>query len=190
MVPVETHRRAGAPGGRKSADRRLPGGTAPASRCAGAGLRFLRLLRPQDLRADRDRRVVGSLTSCWRRCRRGRVAASMILNVTFEKTAFSGAAAPLRGRHPGHFRRDRARRGARFHRGVGPRQHPRTRGGADRLRRSTGCRASRVCGSSAPGSAGSAFSRSISTACTRTTWRPCSTSTAWRCAPGTIARSR
>ena len=33
---------------------------------------------------------------------------------------------------------------------------------------STGCRASRVCGSSAPGSAGSAFCRSTSTGCTRT----------------------
>ena len=59
----------------------------------------------------------------------------MILNVTFEKTAVPGAAAPLRGRHPRYFRRDRARHRARFHREARPRQHPRTRGGADRVRR-------------------------------------------------------
>ena len=36
-----------------------------------------------------------------------------------------GPAASLRGRHPRHFGCHRARRGARFHRGARPRQHPR-----------------------------------------------------------------
>ena len=45
----------------------------------------------------------------------------MILNVTFEKTAVPGPAAPLRGRHARYLGRDRARSGARFHRGAGPR---------------------------------------------------------------------
>ena len=44
-----------------------------------------------------------------------------------------GAAAPLRGRHPGHLRRDGARPRARFHRRDRPRRHPGARAGADRL---------------------------------------------------------
>ena len=55
------HRAAGARQGRQGAGRRLPGGAAPAGRCAGARLRFLCLLRPQGLRADRHRRALRPL---------------------------------------------------------------------------------------------------------------------------------
>ena len=45
---------------REAAARRLPGGAAHAGRRRRARLRFLRLLRPQALRPDRDRRAVGA----------------------------------------------------------------------------------------------------------------------------------
>ena len=49
---------AGAPPRRPGADRRRPVGAAHADRRAGAGLRLLRLLRPQAVRADRHRRAL------------------------------------------------------------------------------------------------------------------------------------
>ena len=114
----------------------------------------------------------------------------MILNVTFEKTEYPGAAAPLRGRHPGHFGRDRARRRDRFHRGAGARQHPRARGGADRLRRRpvvahSGLAAARRRAASARHS----VVRSRRRAPARS-GAPCSTTTMWPCAPGITAPSR
>ena len=62
--------------GRQGAGRRLPGGAAAAGRCAGARLRFLCLLRPQDLWADRHRRALRPLRAARRRCRPGRAAAT------------------------------------------------------------------------------------------------------------------
>ena len=59
LVPIETIVELAHRAGRQGAGRRLPGGAAPCGRRAGAGLRFLCLLRAQDLRADRDRRAVG-----------------------------------------------------------------------------------------------------------------------------------
>ena len=75
LVPVETivelaHRRGG-----QGAGRWLPGSAAPQGRRAGAGLRLLRLLRPQDLRADRDRRAMGPPGIAEQLCRPGRAAA-------------------------------------------------------------------------------------------------------------------
>ena len=45
---------------RQGAVRRRAGGGAPARRCAGAGLRFLRVHRAQAVRPDRHRRAVGA----------------------------------------------------------------------------------------------------------------------------------
>ncbi len=52
------HDRDGAPARRCHADRRCAGGAAPQDRRRGAGLRLPRVLRPQALRTDRNRRVV------------------------------------------------------------------------------------------------------------------------------------
>ena len=101
-----------------------------------------------------------------------------------------GAAAPLRGRHARHFRRDRARHGARFHRGARPRRDPRARGGADRLRRRPAVAHPGSAAGRRRASGGSASCPSTSTACIRTTSRTCSISTRSPCAPGIIARSR
>ena len=64
-----------ASGRREAPARRLPGGAADGGRRRGDRLRFLRLLRPQALRPDRDRRAVGAAPNCSTRCRRGRAAA-------------------------------------------------------------------------------------------------------------------
>ena len=58
------------------ADRRGPVGAAPAGEHAVAGRGLLRLLRAQDLRSDRDRCASTAGRRCWRRCRRGRAAAT------------------------------------------------------------------------------------------------------------------
>ena len=63
--PVKQDHRAGPPPRRSGADRRRPGGAAPARRRAGARLRFLRLLRPQDVRPDRHRRPLRQGRSSW-----------------------------------------------------------------------------------------------------------------------------
>ena len=70
------HRAARARQGRQGAGRRLPGGAAAAGRRAGARLRFLCLLRPQDLRPDRHRRALRQARRCSTRCRPGRAAAT------------------------------------------------------------------------------------------------------------------
>ena len=58
------------------ADRRRAGGPAHDGRRAGTGLRFLCLLRPQDVRSDRHRRALRPRGSCSSACRRGRAAAT------------------------------------------------------------------------------------------------------------------
>ena len=56
----EARRRDRPQGRREAAARRLPGGAAHAGRRRRARLRLLRLLRPQALRPDRDRRALGA----------------------------------------------------------------------------------------------------------------------------------
>ena len=82
---------AGAHGWRDAAARRLPGGAAPAGRCRGAGLRFLRLFRAQALRPDRHRRPVGpgELLDAMPPWQGG---GAMIDRVTFESTTYAPAA--------------------------------------------------------------------------------------------------
>ncbi|MGJ3628176.1 aminotransferase class V-fold PLP-dependent enzyme [Sphingomonas sp. MMS24-JH45] len=63
----------------------MPGGAAPPRRRRRHRLRLLRLLRPQALRTDRDRRGAGAAPTCSTRCRRTRAAGSMIDRVSFEK---------------------------------------------------------------------------------------------------------
>ena len=60
MLDAQRAARHRARGRREAAARRLPGGAAAAGRCRRARLRFLRLLGPQALRPDRDRRAVGA----------------------------------------------------------------------------------------------------------------------------------
>ncbi len=52
--------------GRRGAGGRRPGGAPPGGRRPGPGLRLLRLLRPQGLRADRHRRALGALRAAGR----------------------------------------------------------------------------------------------------------------------------
>ena len=131
-VAGRAHHRAGACARRQGADRRLSGGAAHAGRCARARLRFLRLLRPQGLRPDRDRRAVGAL-------RAARSDAALADRRRHDPQCrdrphrLPGPAAPLRGRHPGYRRRGRARHRLRLYRADRPRGDPRARGGADRL---------------------------------------------------------
>ena len=179
----------GSPARRQGADRRLPGGAAAVGRRAGARLRFLCLFRPQDLRPDRDRRALWPLRAAVgdAAVARGRRDDPQC---HLRQERVPGSAASVRGRHAGHLRRDRARRRDRLHRGAGPRQYPRARGGADRLRGRPAVARSPVCGWSRPASGGSAYCLSISKGCTRTTSPRCSISIRWRCVPGIIARSR
>ena len=62
--------------GQSGAGGRRAGRAAHGSGCAAAGLRFLRLLRPQDVRADRHRRAVRQGARCSTPCPRGRAAAT------------------------------------------------------------------------------------------------------------------
>ncbi len=94
---------------RPRARRRVPGGAAPGGRRAGLGRRLRRLLRPQDVRADRHRGAVGP-----GRAPRGHAAVH----------------GWRRDDHPGHRRRLHAQRGALEVRGG----HAADRGGG-RLRR-------------------------------------------------------
>ncbi len=56
-------------------DRRRTGHLAHAGGCAGVGLRFLRLLRPQDVRPHRASACSTGASNCSIACRRGRAAA-------------------------------------------------------------------------------------------------------------------
>ena len=76
LLPVEPYRRLAHAQRRQGAGRWLPGGAAAAGRCAGARLRFLCLLRPQDLWPDRHRRACTGAPNCSKRCRPGRPAAT------------------------------------------------------------------------------------------------------------------
>ena len=96
------------------AGRWQPGGGSHAGRRAGPRLRFLRLHRPQDLRADRHRRALrqdgaseahAALSGRRRDDRRGHARHGHLCR----------AAASLRGGHAGHRPGDRARRCARLH---------------------------------------------------------------------------
>ena len=61
--------------GRPDPARRRPAGAARPARRAGAGLRPVRVLGPQDVRAHRRRRACGRAGSCWPSCRRSWAAA-------------------------------------------------------------------------------------------------------------------
>ena len=81
-VECARHHRAGEGGGaaracprHPGADRRQPGGGAPRRRRAGHRLRFLRLHRPQALRAVRHRRALRQARACSPPCRRSTAAA-------------------------------------------------------------------------------------------------------------------
>ena len=74
--PDRADDRAGARARRRRAGRRRAGGAALAGRRAGARLRLLRVLEPQDVRADRRRRALRHGGRCSRRCRRIRAAAT------------------------------------------------------------------------------------------------------------------
>ena len=59
----QANHRAGARAWRGRAGRRRPGRAAPRRRCAGARLRFLRLLEPQDVRSDGRRRALRTIVA-------------------------------------------------------------------------------------------------------------------------------
>ena len=74
--PIAADDRARARAGAFRARRRRAGRAAHGRRRAGARLRLLRLLRPQDLRPDRHRRALRQERVCSKRCRPGRAAAT------------------------------------------------------------------------------------------------------------------
>ncbi len=75
VTPIERDHRDRPCAGHPGADRRQPGRGAPQGRRAGPRRRFLRLHRPQALRADRHRRALRQGTSCWPTCSPTRAAA-------------------------------------------------------------------------------------------------------------------
>ena len=118
--------------GRRAKRRALPGGR------AGHRLRFLCVLRPQDLRADRHRRVVGPAGIA-----RRHAAVSGRRRNDFDRglpqDRIQARAAPVRGRHAGHFRPDRPARRDGLSRRHRPRKHLAARPGTGELRlRKTG----------------------------------------------------
>ncbi len=128
--PGRPRRRPGEVDGRADRGRRLPVGATPAARRPGARRGLPRLHRAQDVRADRRRRVVGTLRAAraaaavprrWRDDRDGRP----------DRHHLRGTAAPLRGGHAddrpggGPGRRDRLRVRARH----GPDRGTRARAG-------------------------------------------------------------
>ena len=78
--------------GATRARRRRAGGLAHAGRRAGARLRLLRVLRPQDLRADRHRRRLRQARASSRTMPPWQGGGNMIADVTFEKTIYQRAA--------------------------------------------------------------------------------------------------
>ena len=101
---------------RAGAGRRRAGGAAPAGRRAGARLRLLRLLGPQDLRAVRHRRALRPP-----RAARGDAAVAGRrrddrARVTLREDHLRRHPGALRGGHAEHRRRHRARRGDRLRR--------------------------------------------------------------------------
>ena len=166
------------------------GGRAHGGRRAGAGMRLLRVLRPQDVRSDRHRRALrdrgdargdAAVSERRRHDQLGHVRAN----------ALQRPAAPIRSRHAGHRRSRRPRGRDRLsHRGSGSTASRRT---------STSCWSTRPAPSRGlPGDPRDrhgrgrkpAFSRSSSTACTRTTSGRSSIARAWRFAPAITAVSR
>ena len=93
---------------RAGAGRRRPGGAAPAGRRAGAGLRLLRLLRPQAVRPDRHRRAVRQGDAAGGDAAvPGRRRHDPLGDV--REDDLQRAAVQVRGRHAGHRRRHRPR---------------------------------------------------------------------------------
>ena len=76
ITPAQRDDRDGAPPRGHRAARRRAVGLAHAGRRAGARLRLLRVLRPQDVRPDRHRRRLRQVRACSKRCRPGRAAAT------------------------------------------------------------------------------------------------------------------
>ncbi|EAY65593.1 Selenocysteine lyase [Burkholderia cenocepacia PC184] len=143
----EGDRRACASRGREGAGRRCAVDLAHACRRASARCGFLRVLRAQDLRADRDRRGVRqardprrhAAVAGWRQHDRGR---------DVRAHGVPAAAEPLRSRHRQHRGCGGARRGARLREPCRHREH-----------RALRARSARVCDERARAGAGRAARR-------------------------------
>ncbi len=169
--------------------RRLAGDRASQGRRAGAGLRFLRLDRPQAVRPDRHRRALGpegtagADAAVLRRRRHDFIR-------DLRKIHLGRRAAQVRGRHagdPGRHRpegRDRLRAGDRL------RRHGGARGRADRTRAGPAVERPGSDASSARRRTAAASSPSPWTRPMPTTSPPCSTGRASPCAPAIIAPNR
>ena len=175
---------------RAGARRRRAGGAAPRGRRAGARLRLLRVLGPQDVRPDRHRRPLRP-----RRAARGDAAVQGRRrhdpHGDVREDDLQHDPAQVRGRHAADRRGDRPRRGGRLP--VGDRhagdRGPRARVAALRDRADCGeLPGVRILGTAARQGGGAVVRRSM--ASIRTTSAPCSTRKGSRCAPATIARSR
>ena len=100
---------------------------------AGHRLRFLCVLRPQDLRADRHRRFVGTAGNSRRHAAvSGRRRNDFVRRLP--QDGIQKRAAPVRGRHAGHFRPDWPARRDGLSRRHWPRKHLAARSGTGELR--------------------------------------------------------
>ena len=176
--------------GRPGAARRRAGARAPARGRAGARLRVLRVLRPQDVRADRHRRALRQGVGP-RAMPPYQGGGDMIASVTFEKTTYNTLPYKFEAGTPNIA----GRRGLRGRRGLPrPVRHARGRGPRGRAARATRRRASgrwtalRVIGQAAQ-EGGRAIVRDWK-ASTRTMSARSSTARASPCAPGSTVRSR
>ena len=89
VLDAQARRRHRAFGRREDPARRLPGGAAHAGRRRRARLRLLRLLGPQALRPDRDRRALGAGRDLLDAMPPWQGGGAMIDRVTFEKTTYA-----------------------------------------------------------------------------------------------------